>query len=154
MHAWCAKLVLHWDKHTVSSYNIILFNSPRDTRGPTYLNVNNILCLTHHILLSRWCLWCCFALQFIRRSTWTWFTMFWFLPSRSPTGLGLCKKKIQNQLKWKYYAVSRVLPGILGKPGGRLLGADYMANFSPGWNFSTVRGLEFCCDYMTNFSPG
>ena len=34
------------------------------------------------------------------------------------------------------------------------LGADYMANFSPGWIFSPPAGLKFCCDYMTSFNPG
>ena len=28
-------------------------------------------------------------------------------------------------------------------------GADYMTNFSPGWNFSPPPGLKFCCHYMT-----
>ena len=51
-------------------------------------------------------------------------------------------------------------------------GPDYMANFSPGWNFSPTKGLitwrisaraeisawlgglKFCCEYIMNFSPG
>ena len=37
---------------------------------------------------------------------------------------------------------------------GDILGPDYMANFSPGWNSTRLAGLKFCCDYMTNFSPG
>ena len=34
------------------------------------------------------------------------------------------------------------------------LGADYMASFSPAWNFSPPTGLRLCCDCMTSFSPG
>jgi len=32
------------------------------------------------------------------------------------------------------------------------LGAGYIANFRPGWNFGPPTGLKFCCDYMANFS--
>lgn len=61
-------------------------------RIKTYVTVHNIF-WTHHILLSRWCLRCSFALQFTRWTTWPWFTMLWFLTCRSPTRLGLHKRK-------------------------------------------------------------
>ena len=35
----------------------------------------------------------------------------------------------------------------------RILGADYMEIFIPGWNFNLVYRVEKNCNYMKNFNP-